>query len=101
MFDIILNQIDFYIVCLVLASGFFQNRYLTGIVISKTNSLDSALKTLLVSFCVSAIYIMLIKNPEKSSNWAKYFLSYFFATSMYELLVDPFVNWIKKVTNKV
>jgi hypothetical protein len=96
-FDIILNSIDFLIVALVLASGFFQSRYMTGFKLSKTNEgLDSALKTLGVSFVVSAIYILILQDPDKPSNWAKYFLSYFFATSFYELIVDPFVNFVKK-----
>lgn len=99
-FDAFISKIDFVIVALVLCSGFFQARYLSGIKVVKTDSLDSALKTLGVSFAVSAIYILTLKDPNKPDNWAKYFLSYFFATSMYELLVSPFVVWIKKVTGQ-
>lgn len=99
-FEPILNAIDFIIVGLVLASGFFQGRYLTGITLSKNSSYDSALKTLFVSAVFSAIYIILIKDPEKASNWSKYFLSYVFATSLYELLVQPFTKWIQSKLDK-
>jgi hypothetical protein len=95
LFDIILKSIDFIIVGLVLASGFFQKRYLSGFSLVKTDSLDSALKTLGLSFVVSVIYILILKDPDKPSNWAKYFISYFFATSLYELIVEPFANWVK------
>ncbi len=84
---------------IVLCSGFFQKRYFQGFRLSKLNdSYDSALKTLALSFVVSVIYIYLLKDPDKASNWSKYFFSYFGATSLYELLVQPFVEWIKKVT---
>lgn len=93
-FDIILSSIDFVVVAIVLCSGFFQTRYLSVWTWSKDPKHDSALKTLVVSFLASVVYIVLIKDPEKGSNWAKYFLSYFFATSLYELLVKPFYTWI-------
>src|SRR5690242_20634419 len=94
-FDPILNAIDFLIVAIVLASGFFQKLYLKAFYLSKNESYDSALKTLLVSALFSAIYIVLLKDPDKASNWSKYFLSYVFATSLYELLISPFTNWLK------
>jgi hypothetical protein len=94
--DTILSNLDWVVVVIVLCSGFFQSRYLSGFTISKSN--DSAIKTLLVSAVAAAIYISLLKNPENGKNWAGYFLSYFFATSLYELIVKPFTNWI---TSKV
>jgi hypothetical protein len=97
-FDTIINALDFLIVGIVLVSGFFQRMYLKGFRLSKDGSYDQALKTLLVSAIFSTIYILLIKNPGQSSNWAKYFLSYVFATSLYELLITPFMRWIKKKT---
>lgn len=87
-FDTILSNIDWVVIVIVLCSGFFQSRYLANW------KVQSASKTLLVSFVASAIYIALMKNPENGKNWAGYFLSYFFSTSLYELLVKPFTNWI-------
>ena len=49
----------------------------------------------MLSAIVSIIYIVLIKDPEKPKNWSMYFLSYFAATSLYELIVNPFVDFIK------
>lgn len=99
-FEKIVDALDFIIVGIVLVSGFFQKMYLKGFYLSKDPSYDSALKTLLVSLLFSTVYIILIKDPEKATNWSKYFLSYVFATSLYELLITPFVRWIKKKTGQ-
>ena len=97
-FESFADKFDVWIVGIVLCSGFFQQKYLKGIVWSKDASYDSALKTLAVSAVASAIYIVLLKDPESANNWAKYFVSYFAATSLYELLVSPFIKWVKKAT---
>lgn len=99
-FDSITNSIDFIIVGIVLVSGFFQKMYLKAFYLSKDPAYDSALKTLLVSGIFAAIYIVLVKDPDKASNWSKYFLSYVFATSLYELLINPFTKWIKSKTGQ-
>jgi putative effector of murein hydrolase LrgA (UPF0299 family) len=100
-FDSFATKIDIYIVGLVLLSGFFQNKYFKGFKINKKDeSYDSALKTLLLSAVVSVVYIYLLKDPEKADNWSKYFISYFMATSIYELIVSKFVDWIKLKTGK-
>lgn len=100
MIDALLSKLDFWVMGIVLCSGFFQKMYLKGFTLSKDPSYDSALKTLLVSGVASTIYIVFVKDPEQGNNWAKYFVSYFAATSLYELLVSPFVKWIKKVTGQ-
>lgn len=97
-FDAFLDKFDVWVVGIVLCSGFFQQKYLKGIVWSKDASYDSALKTLAVSAVASAIYIVLLKDPDSANNWAKYFVSYFGATSLYELLVQPFIRMIKRKT---
>lgn len=97
-FDSLMDKIDLVVVGLVLCSGFFQKRYLKGFKLSKDSSYDSALKTLVLSGIVSVIYILLAKDPENATNWAKYFISYFGATSLYELLINPFVRWIVNKT---
>jgi len=99
-FNSIADKLDFWIMGIVLCSGFFQNKYLKAFYLSKDAGYDSALKTLAVSAVASVIYIVLVKDPESANNWAKYFVSYFAATSLYELLVSPFVRWIKKVTGQ-
>ena len=94
-FDAITSRIDFVIVAIVLCSGFFQARYMASIVWIKNIRQDQAVKTLVVSAFVSIMYIILVKNPEKGEYYAMYFLSYFFATSLYELLINPFTKWLK------
>lgn len=97
-FQSLMDKMDIYIVVIVLCAGFFQSRYFKGFTWSKDASYDSALKTLALSALVSVIYIWLIKDPEKASNWSKYFISYFAATSLYELLISKFVDWVKDKT---
>lgn len=97
-FDSFLDKFDVWIVGIVLCSGFFQSKYLKGFIWSKDSGYDSALKTLAVSAVASAIYIVLLKDPDSANNWAKYFVSYFGATSLYELLVQPFIRMIKRKT---
>lgn len=94
-FNAFADKLDVYIIGIVLLSGFFQKIYLKVWIISKDDSYNSALKTLIVSAVVSSVYIVLLKDPEKANNWAKYFISYFTATSAYELLISPFSDWLK------
>lgn len=89
-----LAHVDVTIITLVILSGFFQKKYFRGFTWSKDNSYDQALKTLALSFVVSLIYILLFRNPENAKPWANYFISYFFATSLYELLLQPFIKAI-------
>lgn len=93
-------HIDPMIVMLVICSGFFQEKYLCGSTWSKDSRRDAAYKTLVVSVLVSLIYILLFHLQDKSVTimWAKYFISYFVATSLYELLIRPFRKWLAKKT---
>ena len=79
--------IDPVIVLLVLASGFFQKRYLSSV------KVNEALKTLLVSFLVVSIYWALLGFS--TALLKGFFLSYFFATSFYELIFQPIIKWIQ------
>lgn len=90
-------HIDYIIVLLTLVSGFFQARFIR-LNLVKDKSLNSAYWTLIVSLVACSIYLFLIK-PHKEM-YALYFVSYFVATSLYELMVKPFVNWIKKTTGQ-
>lgn len=79
-------HIDLFIVLLVFAAGFFQQRYLYNLKWSQ------ALRTLAVSFVFSAVYLILlsIAGQFKKENIVQYFISYAVATSFYELLIKPF-----------
>jgi|JI10StandDraft_1071094.scaffolds.fasta_scaffold518208_2 hypothetical protein len=99
-FNSIADKLDFWVMGIVLCSGFFQRKYLKAFYFSKDATYDSALKTLLVSAVASCVYIFLLKDPDSANNWAKYFVSYFGATSLYELLVQPFIKWVKKATGQ-
>lgn len=100
MLDAIIQKLDLIIIGIVLCSGFFQKMYLKGFSLSKDPSYDSALKTLFVSGVASAIYIFAAKDPAQGNDWAKYFISYFTATSLYEMLISPFVRWVKSKTGQ-
>lgn len=92
-------NIDLLIVAIVLISGFFQQKYLCKITVSKDSKYDAAVKTLVVSLVASLIYIALqYKDVDKP--WAKLFISYFFATSLYEILIRPFLRFIQKASGE-
>lgn len=91
-------HIDPVIVLIVIASGFFQNRFLCYWEISKDQKTAAAFRTLIVSAAASLIYLWLV--GVKRDAFAYYFLSFFLATSLYELLIRPLVKWIKKETNQ-
>lgn len=100
-------NIDLVIFLLVMLSGFFQERFLPYWNLVKDARLCAALKTLIVSFIASSIYIFIVYNQLHTDNnegaevmvpWGKYFITYFMSTSIYDLLVRPFRKWITKVT---
>lgn len=95
----VLQYIDPALVAIVILSGFFQARY-CKFRISKDDGYDKALKTLFVSVVASAIFIHLVHKTDKSIPiaWAKYFFSYFFATSAYELILGPVLKWFRRKT---
>lgn len=93
-------NIDHFIVLIVILSGFFQDKYLSFFTLSNKIDVkyDKALKTLFLSLLASGLYIVLFSI--KSNNeipFAKYFISYFSATSLHELLINPFTKALKKL----
>ena len=90
------TSVDFIVVGLVFLSGFFQSQYLDGWRISKNDKRNGALKTLIVSLVACGVYIVLSKDETEGANWAKYFLSYFAATSLYELGLKLLIAWAQK-----
>jgi hypothetical protein len=97
-FKLLLDRVDWVVIAIVLLSGLFQARYIPFRVHRKSDKYDSALKTLAVSLLFCGIYIFAVKNPENPVNHANALFSYFAATSLYELIIDPFVDWIKAKT---
>ena len=95
-------NIDFIIVLLVFLSGYFQEQYLCGWILSKIPRYDAAIKTLLVSFVVSSVYIYFMYRNDRTVAvpYVKYFISYFVATSLYDLAVKPVRDLIKKWVDK-
>lgn len=99
-------NLDVIIIAIVLLSGFFQEKYLANWILVKDQRLCSGLKTLIVSFLAANIYIFLMYKQEKAESdgakvllpWVKYFISYFFATSLYDMVIRPFRKWITKKT---
>jgi hypothetical protein len=88
LWDAFNANIDWVIVILVIASGYFQSAYL------KDLNFNDALKTLFVSFVVSGIYLLLVGDLNDKASLARYFFSYFIATSLYEILLK---SWTKKL----
>lgn len=91
-------HIDPIIFLIVFASGFFVNRFLKQPFLSKDLRTDAAWKTLFVSFVVAVIYLYMNSTPREM--FAELFLSYFMATSLYELMIRPFAKFIQKQIKK-
>jgi len=97
-------NLDVIVIILVFLSGFFQEKYLCEFKWAKDSRIDASIKTLAVSFIVSSVYIFLmfkeLKRVAEDGKvlvpWAKYFISYFAATSLYDLGIRPLRKWIKK-----
>lgn len=97
-------NLDIIIIVIVFLSGFFQEKYLCKFSWVKDGRFDASLKTLIVSLIASSIYIILIYKEAKRTSedgtalipWAKYFISYFAATSLYDLGIRPIRKWITK-----
>lgn len=84
-----MTNINPLVVLLVISSGYFQRYYLTSWNWSK------AVKTLTVSFVVSVAYLFM-SNEVTKTILADYFFSFFIATSLYEIFLNPLTRWIEK-----
>lgn len=95
-------SIDWWIVLLVLAAGYFQRYYLKTIKIIGKVVIISAWKTLFISLLFVGFYIWFAKgNGELTPAYKKAaFFSYIFATSFYELLLGPLTWAIEKRVGK-
>jgi hypothetical protein len=91
-----------FIVLFVLNGGFFAKRYLNGwnyICVFKLRlKFTMAWKTLVVGtvFNIGYVSIVFATTGIPKAMWLQLFISYIFATSFYELLINPFVKLINK-----
>jgi hypothetical protein len=106
-------HIDVIIVAIVFLSGMFQEKYFR-FELSKDKRYSNGLKTLFLSLLVGVIYALIVYHDAKvairnsetpdmsvSIPLKMYFISYFAATSLYDMAVRPFRNWLnKKFGNK-
>lgn len=78
-------------VVLVILGGIFATRYFDWWAIPNT------LKTLIFGTVFIAVYIIIQKltGELETADYSKYFLSYAFATSLYELLLKWFMKAVK------
>lgn len=85
-------HINIIIVVLVIASGFFQSKYL-GFwqPVKSYPSYNSALRTLIAATFFCVVYVALdIATLKTVKSWgSEIFISYAIATSFYELLIKP------------
>jgi hypothetical protein len=86
------NYIDFVAVLLVLLGGFFSKRYLSAW------KWDTAIKTLIVGtiFILGYIAVLYISGELHKQHYAKYFVSYCIATSLYEIILKRFLSMVEK-----
>lgn len=92
-------HIDGIITLIVIAAGLFQKTFLEGIVWSKDEKYDGALKTLAVSAVLVTVKLF-FEKAHGTDIWDA-ILSYFLATSFYELIARPIVKAIKNKINKL
>lgn len=86
----ILNLLDPIVMALILLAGIFTKNFLTFW------KWDTALKTLIVSTGAVIVYIGIKYATGKfdTSELENYFLTYFFTTSLYEILLKSFFDKI-------
>lgn len=102
------KHVDFFIFILVIASGYFQDRFLCVFTWYKKDSrYDATIKTFVVSLIFSAIYVWLFKyeaggatevEQAAGTPWKKIFISFACATSFYDLVLRLFKIELKKKT---
>lgn len=90
VFTLINKHIDWIAVALVLLGGLFAKKYLWQV------NFPVALKTLVVGSLFITVYICLMAASGQlyKADYTKYFFSYCFATTLYEVLLKriPFLN---------
>lgn len=90
--------IDLVILMLVIFSGYFAKQYLVDL------KMNMAFKTLMVATLVTILYMCILKFGEKSlepTYWKKCFITYFTATSMYEVILKHIPLFWKVIKEKL
>lgn len=101
--DQILAQLDKYIditlLVIIILAAYWAKTYLCNLLPNWRMSW----KVLIFSTIVTiAYYMVLVKTGVfKSENVPVYIITYFAATSFYELFFSPLEGWIKKITGKL
>lgn len=95
LWAVINANIDWLIVALVIASGYFQKRYMKCVSMG-----GEAVKTLLVSFVITTIYVLLDGSITSNKMLAKFIFSYFMATSLYDVLIKPITKVLQDKLSK-
>ena len=90
-------HINWIVVLIVLLSGLLQNTLLNEIRFAKNDKTDGARKTLLVSLIVSAIWFYFAESAYSKEVIGQYFISFFAATSLYEIVLK---KWFDKLLKK-
>lgn len=91
------KYVDTSLAVLIVVSAYFFRKYLCDYFLPKVNM---AHKVLLWATLVSIIYYFTLQKTGvvEQRPAVIYFITYFFATSFYELLFEPLAKWVKKVT---
>lgn len=98
IFEQFINQINVVIMVLILLGGIFATRYLVDW------KFNSAWKTLIVGTIFTAIYIGIkaFEKDFKTEDIESYFITYCVTTSLYELILKHFMDWIQdKFSDKI
>lgn len=87
--DLVASHIDLVSVLLVLLGGLFAKKYL-----GKVKAIGTQWKTLLMSFIFITVYIALLSlsGGLYKADYTKYFISYCFGTTLYELLLKKLLQ---------
>ena len=86
------NHFDVAIMILVICSGFLVKKFWT-----QQGRLDTAWRTLILSAALVVVYtiIMITTHELHETYWAKCFVSYTAATSLYELIIKKIQRYGK------
>lgn len=92
------DWLDFKLIMLLVVSSYWVKKNLEGVFLK----VKVAHKILIWSTVISAIYYWLLKSTglDESIDFVKLLLSYFAATSFYELAFEPLENFFKKLFKK-
>lgn len=88
------NQIDWILVLLILISSFWVKKNFDDVL----PKISTAHKILIWCTLLTIIYVgfLDVTKVKDAKPWTVYLISYFFATSFYELLWKYLIDWVTK-----